>query len=366
MEEIKKIGNYTLKVGIDEEPLHPRKDYDTLGTILSGHKRYNLGEFSINPEKYNSAPKNMYEYFLYHINDNFNLNKENKNGLLSANAIKLIENWIDKNIIYEKLYLYDHGNIVLSTKPFSNTFDSSTLGYIYTDYKTIKDKYFYKDATDGKMRYVDEDTIKRAKEELNHEVIKYNNYLNENIFCFQIDCGDEDVHFESGFANFEEAKEAGILTLLNSAKGLKCYREKKNNDEIYWISEERFKMDNNDKIPELILLENSENKQFIIDSDKDLAFFVAQCFETNDSMLFNLEDSFFKYEVKKTTDGIEINKYFGENRNIINSITNQNFIEKKIYEKDNEIFHNYSFLTERFDASMEYKQNHNLYGELEF
>jgi hypothetical protein len=118
--------NYQIQVCYDTFPDNPR-NWDNLGVINCFHKRYNLGEAH-----------------------NFNEPQE------------LIE-WIEANkdnIYYLPLYIYEHGNITISTSPFSCRFDSGQVGFIYITKELAE--------TEG---------IKKPYDLLAHEIKVYDHYL---------------------------------------------------------------------------------------------------------------------------------------------------------------------------------------------
>ena len=64
------------------------------------------------------------------------------------------------------LYLYDHSELTMATKPFSCPFDSGKVGFIYATYNAIRKAY-------GKQR-LSKKLIERARECLVDEVAQYN------------------------------------------------------------------------------------------------------------------------------------------------------------------------------------------------
>jgi len=89
--------NYNIELCYDTYPDNPR-NWDNLGVINCFHKRYNLGE------AHNfSEPQELIDW-------------------IEANSDK---------IYYLPLYMYEHGNITISTSPFSCRWDSGQIGFIY-------------------------------------------------------------------------------------------------------------------------------------------------------------------------------------------------------------------------------------------
>jgi hypothetical protein len=90
--------DYEIELCYDTYPDDPRKFNENLGSMACFHKRYNLGD-----------------------EHNFNEPQD-------------LLDWIEANkekIYYLPLYLYEHGNITISTSPFSCRWDSGQVGFIY-------------------------------------------------------------------------------------------------------------------------------------------------------------------------------------------------------------------------------------------
>lgn len=95
-----------LNICIDEIPQNPR-EWDNLGTMVCGHRRYNLGdEQAKNTELYNS-----WEEWL-------------ENEVIKPNGSR-------NNVVVLPLYLYDHSGITMNTTGFSCPWDSGQVGWIY-------------------------------------------------------------------------------------------------------------------------------------------------------------------------------------------------------------------------------------------
>jgi len=160
--------NYQIQVCYDTFPDNPR-NWDNLGVINCFHKRYNLGEAH-----------------------NFNEPQE------------LIE-WIEANqdkIYYLPLYMYEHGNITISTSPFSCRFDSGQVGFIYITKELAE--------TEG---------IKKPYDLLAHEIKVYDHYLKgETYGAMILDHSGEMIDSQFGYlGNTDEViKEAkGMIDTYN-------------------------------------------------------------------------------------------------------------------------------------------------------
>lgn len=138
---------YKLKIFYDDDfNLDPRKD-DNFTKIFCLHKRYNLGD------------NNIY----LDISD--------------CNDWDEIEQKIENEyepVIIKPLYLYDHGNITISTHPFNCRWDSGQVGFVWIDKETYESSL--------KDKNIDE-----LEEILEYEVKIYDLYLQGNVYGFVIE-----------------------------------------------------------------------------------------------------------------------------------------------------------------------------------
>lgn len=133
-----------LKIVFDETPEDPRK-WSNLGTMVCWHRRYRLGdrhEFS--------SPEEFWDYI------------EREGG--------------QKNFIILPLYLYDHGGLIMSDRPFSDPWDSGQVGWIYVSHDKIR-KEFRVDEVTPEVR-------QKALNILKAEIEEYNYYLQGRVYGF--------------------------------------------------------------------------------------------------------------------------------------------------------------------------------------
>src|SRR5699024_6563134 len=123
VETIKK-GNHTIEIFMDEFTDSPR-NWDNVSKIVCSHRRYTLGDEKLET-KYSNSWK---EAFAQHIADEFNLNVEDCYGL-TEKEFKRVWKWIENNLIWDEVSLYDHSGISLSLG-IRNGWDSGQVGYIY-------------------------------------------------------------------------------------------------------------------------------------------------------------------------------------------------------------------------------------------
>lgn len=140
-----KLNGYTLKILPDDNPKHPRRDCDHLGTLLAWHRRYDLGD-----NNNYSKPDDFFE---------------------SEEAKR----------IYASLpvYMLDHSGLYHSTTGFADIdpdrWDWGRLGIIYC-------------TEEQAINWLGEDcTPERATKELFDEIKEYDTYLNSRYYGFTIE-----------------------------------------------------------------------------------------------------------------------------------------------------------------------------------
>lgn len=150
------------------------------------HKEYSLGDQRAeNIEKYSS-----WEEWL-------------KGEVLEPNG--------EDNVIFLPLYLYDHGGITIRTYPFSCSWDSGQVGWIWVTRKQVKE-FLGEGVTDGEVR-----------EFLKEEVKIYDQYIVGDIFGYVLEgkikcpeCGHIEYDLKDscwGFYGSESIK--GMLDALS-------------------------------------------------------------------------------------------------------------------------------------------------------
>lgn len=158
---IKFEDGHQLKIIADESPDSPR-EWDNLGTMVCFHRRYQLGD------KHEFDTPEDFREFLH-----------------------------DEDIaVVLPLYLYDHSGITMSIHPFSCSWDSGQVGWIYVTNETVRGEY-------GNLT---PDSIKLAKRILEGEVEAYNQYIRGDIYGFELlaphncdcdECSCEGEHVDS-------------------------------------------------------------------------------------------------------------------------------------------------------------------------
>ena len=101
--------------------------------------------------------------------------------------VESLSEWFDnnKNVYKLPVYFISHGGLTISTKPFNDRFDSGLLGYIF-----VKDN-------EG-LSY---DIIAGI---LENEITILNEYLQGNVFGYQIKEGEEVIDSLAGIIGIDE------------------------------------------------------------------------------------------------------------------------------------------------------------------
>jgi hypothetical protein len=144
---------YTIKTYQDEDAESPR-EWDNLGTMTCFHDRYNLGD------KHNMAVE------------------------------ELIETAKRPDVIALPLVLLDHSGLWMrvgrSFREDPGGWDTSRVGYIWVDYATIRKEYNIKHITD-KIK-------EKVRGILENEVKTYSDYLEGNVYGYNVEDSDGDIH----------------------------------------------------------------------------------------------------------------------------------------------------------------------------
>jgi len=158
----------------------PRKEYDHAGHMVCWHRRYELGD-----EQPGGDPVEYYE--------------------------TVIRPEVQKGGVALPLYLYDHSGITMATSPFSCSWDSGQVGYIYMEADTVQLQFSGNEEA--------------ALKALKSEVEEYDMHLVGDVWQYTIDvvsrcqcCNQEvgeDFDALSGLYGLEYAKEQIADAILN-------------------------------------------------------------------------------------------------------------------------------------------------------
>ena len=173
------IGNKTLEIYYDEDPLNPRDEDNfgpNIGTILCHCRGRKLGDEQLDEKYYDS------------ISD-------------------YVDKELDADVILLEVYMYAHGGITIRHYPFSCPWDSGKIGIIYVTRDDIKKKGL-SDKTENEIKDI-----------LIKELELYDQYLQGNCYRFVI-LNEEGIIIDSchGFIGDweKECLSAGRETLKQS------------------------------------------------------------------------------------------------------------------------------------------------------
>ena len=167
--ETDEVGVYTYKgcdvtIQEDDYPDSPR-EWDNLGTMVYGHRRYTLGD-----------------------------------ELLPADGLHsfLAERKRDRSVMLP-MYLYDHSGVTMRTTPFDCPWDSGLVGYIYATPATIR-KYMGVSRVSQTLRDKVEDILRG-------EVDTFNSFLTNDVWYYTITSPDGIESSCGGVYGYDYCKE---------------------------------------------------------------------------------------------------------------------------------------------------------------
>lgn len=167
-----------LKLVQDSSPESPRT-WDNLGTMVCFHNRYDLGD----NHNYNS--------------DDYNSWEEMKKAIIKE----------ENTAVILPLYLYDHSGISISTGAFSCRWDSGQIGFIFVSKEKALEEFGGKIVT-AKLK-------ERIEKILEGEVETYTQYVEGDVYGFQIVDEDDDI-IDSCYGFYgSDHKESGMLDYID-------------------------------------------------------------------------------------------------------------------------------------------------------
>lgn len=186
-----KKDNKILRIFRDDNPEDPRS-WDNLGRMVCFHRRYSLGD----PHNYREPDDFLFdlleetvgdtekaERLMERIADQVDRVVHRSYAAYKKAADDEILDIISKKFIILPLYLYDHGGITISTRPFSCPWDSGQVGWIYVSKADVCKEYGVKRIT-PKVR-------KQAVSVLEAEVEEYDIFLRGEIYGYVLSRIDE-------------------------------------------------------------------------------------------------------------------------------------------------------------------------------
>ena len=171
------VGDLTVHVDVDPEPLDPRND-DNLGTMVCLHRRYRLGD----PHDYRVEDHSGWDDLRAHI-----LRYHPRAVILP-------------------LYLFDHGGLTMSTdasmfRAFdAEGWDWGQVGFIYASAESIRAEYGVRRISGGLRE--------RVEVAFRAEVEVYDRFLRSEVYAYVVEGGGgEVVDSCGGFVGLEHAIE---------------------------------------------------------------------------------------------------------------------------------------------------------------
>ena len=148
------MGNYELKIIQDDTAESPR-EWNNLGTFIMQHNKFEFGDRLFEAEP-----------------------STNSWDIAFKQHLKNVENYHINNTIYLPVYMYDHSGITISTSPFSCSWDSGQIGYIYATKEDIRVEY--------DVIRVSSKLKNKILSVLEAEIELLDNYLTGNIYCYEL------------------------------------------------------------------------------------------------------------------------------------------------------------------------------------
>jgi hypothetical protein len=170
------MSNYKVEIRQDEYAESPR-EWDNLGTFIMQHGNYDFGDIFFNIDPY--ARVSFEDDFKYHL--------------------KEVENCTIKDVLYLPVYMLDHSEITIDVSPFSCSWDSGQIGYIYVTKEKIRKEYNVKRVSNKLQTQV-----LRA---LTYEIEMLDNYITGNVYEYTVyDENNEVVDSCGGFYGYDFKK----------------------------------------------------------------------------------------------------------------------------------------------------------------
>jgi hypothetical protein len=121
----------------------------------------------------------------YNLGDNHDYNKDDYGGWDSLKHF-IVKG--ERPLIIKELHMYDHGGIAISTSPFSCRWDSGQIGYVWISQNHIDHIGCHMQDSETWQDY-----ISRLDKYLENEVTEYNDYLQGNVYGFQLIDEDKNI-----------------------------------------------------------------------------------------------------------------------------------------------------------------------------
>ncbi|WP_223821863.1 hypothetical protein [Paenibacillus peoriae] len=153
-----------LTIEYDYDDRGPRFDSEHLGSMVFWHRRYSLGD----EHEY----KDGNDFFIKLLKEM----GRSERTLYRMNSRQELFKVLETEYVILPVYLYDHGNLTISTTPFHCPWDSGQIGYVYVSNKKIREEYDVKRITKNLRLQV--------LSILQNEVEIYDHYLRGDVYKF--------------------------------------------------------------------------------------------------------------------------------------------------------------------------------------
>ena len=197
-------NNYFVDIQYDDSAESPR-NWDNVGTIAYRHSRYKLGEEEIHdPIEWLCDKLGITEVEDY-----------------SNEVLKKLEGMMQEKYILLSLFLYDHSGITISTSPFSCSWDSGKVGYVYVSkqeiVKNYRDIWMHEDNKEWRDKYhAGLDLYGIAENVLKQEVETFDQYLRGEVFGFTLYNNDTQDELDSCWGYIGTDSIEGIIAECRS------------------------------------------------------------------------------------------------------------------------------------------------------
>lgn len=179
--------SHRVKIMFDDVAENPREWYN-LGTVVINCDHVNV------PCDRRDSPDTFWKTLASEISDE---------------PRKISKDEVSKYFLMLPIYIYDHSGVTISTTPFSCSWDSGQVGYIYVSHDTIKKEY-------GK---IDTQTLEQAKNVLIREIQALDDYLTGTVYGYVLyakntcrECGHTSYdEVDSCWGYFGDIEDSGIL-----------------------------------------------------------------------------------------------------------------------------------------------------------
>ena len=176
-----RIGDVSLKIVPDPEPVNPRTEWHNAATMACWHRRYRLGD-TIGPTALADAIRACRDY--RDTWERFDCANDGSLDLFDPGDISAVLPKC-RDIIRLPLYLYDHSGITISTGRFACPWDSGQVGYVFMTKAQVLAELGKPGATRLSPRLRD-----RATALMRAEVANYDRYLTGDVWGYIVEDDD--------------------------------------------------------------------------------------------------------------------------------------------------------------------------------